>query len=159
MRDVEVFRQLARISRQVLLGNVAGVTHEESLRQPEPAGNCMNWVVGHVLHVYAQLLTQLGQTPVLSVDELQRYARGSEPIRDGTEALQFERLVEAWDASWERVDAGLAALTPEALAAPGVPGFGENVRDLLGFIFFHQAYHSGQAGILRRIAGREGAIR
>jgi uncharacterized damage-inducible protein DinB len=159
MRDVEVFRQLARLSHQVLRANVADLTHEESLIQPEPAGNCMNWVVGHVLHVYSQVLTQLGQTPVLSQQELARYARGSQPLRDGTEALRFERLVDAWDESWRRVDAGLEALTPEALAAPAPPGFGENVRDLLGFVFFHQAYHSGQAGILRRIAGREGAIR
>jgi uncharacterized damage-inducible protein DinB len=159
MREVEVFRQLARLSHQVLRANVADMTHEESLIQPEPAGNCMNWVVGHVLHVYAGVLTRLGQTPVLSLDELARYARGGAPLRDGAEALRFERLAEAWDASWPRVDAGLAGLTPEALEAPGLPGFGDTVRDLLGFVFFHQAYHTGQAGILRRIAGRAGAIR
>jgi hypothetical protein len=26
-------------------------------------------------------------------------------------------------------------------------------------VFFHQAYHSGQTGLLRRMAGKEGAIK
>jgi uncharacterized damage-inducible protein DinB len=30
---------------------------------------------------------------------------------------------------------------------------------VLATVFFHQAYHAGQAGVLRRVAGREGAIR
>ena len=35
----------------------------------------------------------------------------------------------------------------------------ETVRSLLTTVFFHQAYHAGQTALLRRIAGREGAIR
>jgi uncharacterized damage-inducible protein DinB len=35
----------------------------------------------------------------------------------------------------------------------------ETVRSLLATVFFHQAYHVGQTGLLRRIAGKEGAIK
>jgi len=35
----------------------------------------------------------------------------------------------------------------------------ETVRTLLTTIMFHQAYHAGQTAVLRRIAGKEGAIR
>jgi uncharacterized damage-inducible protein DinB len=119
----------------------------------------MNWVVGHVLHVYAQLLRGLGQTPVIPVESLARYARGSSPLRDGEAALRFEDLVAAWDASAERVDAGLATLTAEALEAPGPAEFGDTTREFLCFLLFHQAYHAGQTGILRRLAGKAGAIR
>jgi uncharacterized damage-inducible protein DinB len=45
--------------------------------------------------------------------------------------------------------------------APGPDSDGElteTVRSLLGTILFHQAYHSGQTGLLRRIAGKPGAI-
>ncbi len=34
----------------------------------------------------------------------------------------------------------------------------ETVGSLLAVVMFHQAYHSGQLGILRRIAGESGAI-
>jgi uncharacterized damage-inducible protein DinB len=35
----------------------------------------------------------------------------------------------------------------------------ETVRSLITTVMFHQAYHAGQTAVLRRIAGREGAIR
>ena len=63
----------------------------------------------------------------------------------------------------ERVDAGLAALGPDLLDQPaptspsGDPD--ETVRTLLTTVMWHQAYHTGQTGVLRRIAGKEGAIR
>jgi uncharacterized damage-inducible protein DinB len=160
MTEVEVFRSQARAAHRVLRTNTAGITHEESLRQPQPDGNCMNWVVGHVQHVYEQLLPLLGQQPVLGVGRVQRYARGSDPLRDAADALEFEQLLGAWDEACARVDAGLAALTPKALAAaPPIAGFGDSVAELLTFVFFHQAYHAGQTGVLRRLAGREGAVK
>jgi uncharacterized damage-inducible protein DinB len=33
------------------------------------------------------------------------------------------------------------------------------VRSLLSLVMFHQAYHVGQSGLLRRIAGKEGKIK
>ena len=159
MTDVEVFRHLARTTHQVLRLNTAGITHEESLLQPAPAGNCLNWVVGHVQHVNEQLLLLLGQPAVLGVEAVQRYERGSEPLRDGADAVDFDTLLGAWDEAARRMDAGLAALTPERLAAPApVTGFGDSTAEMLAFTMFHQAYHTGQAGVLRRLLGKERAI-
>ena len=68
-----------------------------------------------------------------------------------------------WDESPRRVDAGLAASGSDALGrrAPFSPGGdpGETVGSLLMTIAWHQAYHVGQTGLLRRLAGKEGAIR
>ncbi len=68
----------------------------------------------------------------------------------------------ARDEAAERIGAGLAGLTSKALDAPAPPSPnndpGETVRPLLALVFFHQAYHAGQTGILRRIAGKAGAI-
>jgi uncharacterized damage-inducible protein DinB len=69
----------------------------------------------------------------------------------------------AWDETTERIDTGLAGLASETLDAPAPfsPSSdpNETVRSLLTTVFFHQAYHAGQTGILRRIAGKDGAIR
>jgi len=35
----------------------------------------------------------------------------------------------------------------------------ETLGSLLGFLLLHQAYHAGQIGLLRRVAGLEGAIK
>lgn len=163
LNEVEVLRHQARMAHRVLRMNAEGVTHEESLIQPQPAGNCMNFVVGHLMSVYDQALPLVGQEPVLGVEALQRYMRGSPPLRDPGEAMDFGRLLAAWDTASERLDTGLAALTPEVLDRP-MPGpdsggaLTETTRSLLATIVFHQSYHAGQTGVLRRIAGKPGAI-
>jgi hypothetical protein len=160
--EVEILRHQARTTRQVVRLNVDGLTQEESLIQPDPAGNCLNWVVGHLVCIYEQALPMLGQKPVLGEGALKRYARGTPPLSDAAEALDLSELLTAWDEASERIDAGLASLTTEALDRPaprsptGDPN--ETVRSLLATVLFHQAYHSGQTGLLRRIAGKEGAI-
>jgi hypothetical protein len=39
---------------------IAGLTHEESLRQPSGRDNCLNWLIGHLVVARANLLAQLG---------------------------------------------------------------------------------------------------
>lgn len=161
--EIEALRLQARLAHQVVRLNVEGITHEESLRPPVPAGNGLNWVVGHMVAIYGRVLPLLAQEPVMDPGEMARYDRGSEPLTDPAAALPLERLLDAWDEASRRFDAGLAGLAPEALGrpAPFSPGGDpdETVRSLLATVLFHQGYHAGQTGILRRVAGREGAIR
>ncbi|MFL6291252.1 MAG: DinB family protein [Thermoanaerobaculia bacterium] len=163
VNEVEVFRHQARMIQAVIRMNVEGVTQEESLLQPAPGGNCLNWVVGHLACIYNNVLPLLGQEPVEDGAALKRYDRGAPPIRDAAEALELRDLLAAFDKATERFDAGLAGLSPEVLdrKAPFSPGNNPNetVRTLLTTVVFHQAYHAGQTGILRRITGKEGAIR
>ncbi len=68
----------------------------------------------------------------------------------------------AWDEAAERMDAGLPGLMSKTLDAPA-PSFpnndpGETVRSLWALVCFHQAHYAGQTGILRRVAGKAGAI-
>jgi hypothetical protein len=159
---VEVFRDQARITAGIVHLNVAGVTQSESLFQPRPAGNCLNWVVGHLVWVYELTLPSLGEELVLAVGALERYARGGAPLSDAAEALDLDELMGAWDEASRRIDAGLLRLTAAALDAPAAdyPGAGpdDTVRSHLSGILFHQAYHAGQLGTLRRLIGKEGAF-
>lgn len=160
--EVEVLRHQAQITREVVRLNTDGMTQEESLIQPAPAGNCLNWVVGHLVCIYEDLLPLLGQERVKEEGTLKRYARGTPPIENPAEALDLQELLTTWHEASQRVDAGLAGLTSEVLdrKAPHSPSNNPNetVRSLLSTVLFHQAYHSGQCGLLRRIAGKEGAI-
>ena len=161
--EIDLWRLQARMARDVVYANVQGLTHEDSLVQPRPGGNCLNFVLGHLLSVYDGLLRMLGEKPVMDGEALQRYARGAPPIEGPAEALEFGRLLEAWGDASERVDAAVAAIDPETLDRP-VPASptnnpDETLRSLLTTVMFHQAYHAGQTAVLRRIAGKEGAIR
>ena len=159
---IQIYQQQAGMTQGVIRANTAGLTQEDSLVQPQPDGNCLNFVIGHVVNVYDKVLPLVGQEPVMG-DAVARYERGSPPIRDAAEALQLDDLLAAFDTQTERFVAGLATLTPEALERP-MPGpdsggeLTETVRSLMATILFHQAYHAGQTGVLRRIAGKPGAI-
>ena len=163
-KELDIFRRQARGVNRTVTINLAGITHEESLIQPEPGGNCLNWVLGHLLSIYNQALPLLGQQPVLDEPTIQRYKRGSDPVTNPAEASQFEDLLTAWDETVRRIDAGLAGLTPEALDRPAPQGSGpsepgDKVRDTLSTLMFHQGYHAGQTGVLRRRVGKAGAIK
>ena len=161
VNDIAVLRHQNQLTQQVVHRNVDGVTHEESLVAPQ-AGNSMNWVLGHLVCVYNNVLPGLGQAPVMLSDRLKRYDRGSEPITRES-AVEFDALRAAFDEAVARFDAALALLTEEAMdeKAPFSPSNNpeETMRSLMGTIVFHQTYHAGQTGILRRVIGKPGAIR
>lgn len=163
VKEVELFRHQAGMIQKVVEVNTDGLTQEESLIQPPIGGNCLNWVVGHLLAIYNKALPMVGQEVVQLNGDVDRYDRGSAPIRDAAEALELRDLLSGFAEASRRFDAGLAGVTPETLdqPAPGSPSGNPNetVRSLLSTICFHQAYHAGQTGLLRRLAGKEGAIR
>lgn len=160
--EIESLRHLARLADRVVHANLAAVTHEESLVQPRPGGNSLNWVVGHLVCIYNNALPLVGQEPVAERAALRRCDRGSPPLADPAQAMDLRELMALWDTASQRMDAGLAALAPEVLDQPapfspsGDPN--ETVRSLIATILFHQAYHAGQTGVLRRVAGKPGAI-
>ena len=153
---------LFELTYTVFHRNTEGISHDDSVQSPDPAGNCMNWVAGHVVVSRDGLLQLLGQSPVWGADEAATYKRGSAPLTDPSKALPWPAIVSALESSQERLRAGLAALTPEQLASPmpadrnpfGVGSMGETIAALS----FHESYHMGQFGILRRLSGRKGAI-
>ncbi|MEO7102258.1 MAG: DinB family protein [Gemmatimonadaceae bacterium] len=163
LREIELLRLQADASRRILRMNTEGITQAESLIQPQAAGNCMNWVVGHLLAVYHHVLPLVGQKPVLPESQLSRYDRGSAPIKDMSGALDINEMLSVWDETCKRIDTGLASLTTAQLDAPApvspMNNPNETIGSLLAFFCWHQAYHVGQTGVLRRVAGKEGAIK
>lgn len=161
--EIEVLREQARAVHRVVRGNTEGLTQEDSLIQPQPGGNCLNWVVGHLVCIYDLVLPMVGQQPVLGADKLKRYSRGSGELHDSAAGLPLEQLMSAWEEAAQRYEAGLASITSERLdqPAPFSPrnNPNETVRSLLSVVSFHQAYHAGQTGLLRRMAGKQGFMK
>ena len=153
--NAQALSKLYGYNHYALKANLEGMTHEESLRCPEPAGNCANWVLGHVLANRSVVLGLLDEPPILPDAEAAPYVRGSKPMRAGAGAIRLERLLADLDRSQERIAAGLARATTEAFDATS--GQNNTVGGSLAFLQFHEAYHAGQLG-LRRLCGREGAI-
>lgn len=147
----------------VLTQNSEGISDDMSLWAPQPGGNCINWVLGHILAQRIPILKLAGEEPIWSVEDAAPYRRGSTPLAPAraAEARSFDSLLRDLERSQQRLLAGLARIEPERLAAPGLPGLpgGESpVGTQLAFFHFHESYHAGQTGILRRLLGLKGAI-
>ena len=91
--EIELWRLQARMARDVVNTNTHGLTHEESLVEPRPGGNRLNWVLGHLLSVYDGFLPLLKQEPVIGAAALQRFARGAPPLKDPGDAIEFGKLL------------------------------------------------------------------
>lgn len=136
--------------------NARDLTHQESLVGPEPGGNCANWVLGHIVQNRGAILSLLGEQPVWNDAEGERYKRGSTPIAAGPGAKPFAEILAALDRSQERLMAGFSRVKDADLGSAGTKG---TLAAKLAGLQFHEAYHTGQLGLLRRIAGKEGAIK
>src|ERR1700728_830595 len=85
--EVRVLREQAKAIQRVVRGNAEGLSQADSLVQPAPGGNCLNWVVGHLMETWDLALPLVGQEPVLGGEALARYKRGSAELHEAGEAL------------------------------------------------------------------------
>jgi uncharacterized damage-inducible protein DinB len=143
----------------VIARNVDGLTHADSLAPAAGGGNTANWILGHVVNVQNTMMQVIGAPPVWESEQLER-ARFDHPIRDASDAIDWETLVERFNASREACLAALAALSDESLAEKMPDPFGNDSTraGLLGVFVIHQCYHAGQLGMARRAAGKKAAI-
>lgn len=135
-----------------------GLTHDDSLLQMPFRGNCLNWVVGHMIASRDHILRRLGQEPVWTKDVGKRYDFGSEPITsaEDTTVIHYDDMHSLLATQLERLEAGIDALTDEQLNEANERG--QTLAEYIGFMGFHDSYHSGQTEYLRQLAGTDDQI-
>jgi len=157
--------QMYEFSYGAIQRNLDGLTHDDSMLSPEPAGNCINWVLGHMVTGRGLVLMLAGASPtVLTEEEAAGYRRGSAALTEGGNSVDFDRLRSALEETQKRLipalqalsEATLSAEVPEQFRRPPLQG---PVGQALARLSYHEGYHNGQIGILRRMAGKEAAIK
>jgi uncharacterized damage-inducible protein DinB len=144
--------------------NLDGLSHEESLRAPQlNGGNCLNWVLGHTITARNTVLKLIGGNAVFTGEKVALYQRGSTPA-EAEKYLDLATLRGFLDDSQQQLIPALSLLSEEALAqsvpeAYRRPPLTGSIGDALIRLHYHEGYHNGQMGLLRRIAGRDGAIK
>lgn len=139
--------------------NLEGMTREHSLVQPEPDGNCANWLLAHLVQVQNGVMQLVGEAPVWTDPRLP--PSGLAPIRGEGEALDWDAMKTAFLGSRERCLDAIERLSDESLAGMLPNPFGGTIMraELLSILANHQPYHIGQLGLLRRLAGLPGVIK
>jgi uncharacterized damage-inducible protein DinB len=155
MEASKTFAQYYGITYRVINWQIDGLTHEDSLLQPQFRGNCLNWVLGHILTGREPVLIALGEAIPWNNEEVVRYKPDSEPITDVGNALTLERLQSALEESQTRILAGLQHASEEFLRTPVEE---ETVGEKIAFAHWHETYHVGQLELLRQLAGKNDKV-
>ena len=137
-----------------------GLTHEDSLLQPPFRGNCLNWILGHILVGRDRVLRLLGEEPTLNDKVYARYETDSNPItEDEKHVLSLVDLLELLQTSQDRITAGMQRSSEEDLAKTSTTeNSTKTVGDQIFGLYFHETYHTGQTEFLRQLAGKNDKV-
>ncbi|MBU2502736.1 DinB family protein [bacterium] len=150
-----------RFTAHVVGVNLEGMTQDQALVHPPTGGSSASWILGHILTGRNGVHFLLGLEPALSREAAAPYERGSASGDAGNPGIPLADLLALFHASQEKIAAAIPDLVPEQLASVVdlPPPLGRcTVAEGLGLLQFHEAYHAGQLGVLRRLAGLPGAI-
>ena len=147
----EMTHLLAR-NLQVIEVQTAGLTHTDSMLQLPFRGNCLNWVLGHVLVYRDAMLKLAGAEPLWDPERSRPYLYGSAAMKADDDAVELDIILADLCRSQGRLTATLAALSEEQLNADSCD-HGDDLRECLLELVWHDGYHAGQTEYLRQLAG------
>ncbi len=149
------------LNEYVIGKNVEGISHSDSLKEPAEGGNSVNWIMGHVVRSRNAALGLLGIPS--SIDESKYEIYNDKPMSDRSKAVPFDEIMKSFKAMQPRFVEGIQNLSAEKAkaTAPFSPSGNPNetVGSLIDSFVFHETYHIGQTGVLRRVTGKSGVLK
>src|SRR6266550_8420201 len=103
MIDPQLLADMYTTTYGVIKQQTAGMTQEESLMQLPFGGNCMNWVLGHIVSSRTRIEALVGLSATLSAADIERYRRGSEPVTGDQDGNPIDRMLDDLDRSQQRL--------------------------------------------------------
>lgn len=156
MITIEDFAKMLSGEQEIMRQQTDGLSHADSLLQPQPGGNCLNWVMGHLVGNLVEIQSVLGGDLPDGLPDLEHYGFGSEPIR-GEEGgvIDFQALLDAYDLLMQHITDRLADMTEDDFDEEIDFWQGKTRRGYVAFFyFFHHTFHLGQLEQLRNLAGK-----
>lgn len=118
-----------------------GITHDMSVLQHESGCSNMNWLLGHIVYHRDKALRKMGLETWLGEDYKLLYDYDT-PSVNVEEAMQFEKLLAQYFSTHDKYLEIIKGITAT------------DKMETASFFGFHEAYHAGQMGLLRRILGK-----
>ena len=151
------------VANMTLTMMLDGVTNDDSL-MGTGEGNCINWIAGHILTARDILLESAGEGKFLTEEEKALYRSGSSAIDGDSQSLPIEKIKEGLSYTSGKISEVLAGVTAEKLSEPMDPSYfpvpveDANYGKFLNLLFYHEAYHTGQIGLNRRLLGKKNPL-
>ncbi|MCY4526728.1 MAG: DinB family protein [Anaerolineaceae bacterium] len=130
-----------------------GLTHGDSMLQLPFRGNCLNWVLGHMLVSRDYMLRIAGAETLWDADKSTPYMFGSEAMTAEADAVPMESILADLQRSQECLAEAMTALDDGTLDAPFENERDDTLRKRLAFMTWHDSYHTGQTEYLRQLSG------
>lgn len=159
MKEKRLARQFNLAVRTIEM-NTKDLSDTETLRPPPGGGNPLNWILGHVVYGRNRMLQMIGAPEVGGGALEELYGRGTAPP-PSHRALPLAKLLALYRSTQEPILRFLEQADEAALDRPIETQseiLGSTVGDALCALIWHEGYHAGQIGTLRRFAGKPGAI-
>lgn len=130
--DRGTLHALLQFQRESVVRKVDGVSDADAASSPVPSGTSLLWLVQHLAH--AELLWVV-------------HRFGGQPL-DAPETTTLADAVDAYRATWARVDAVIASADLDA-PCPAVPTV--DLRWIVAHLLEETARHAGHADLLREL--------
>lgn len=157
-QPLEALGKRIRFNNHLLTLATEGFGESHWSFRPETGGSSALWILGH-LASSRRVMRRLAGDAVEESDWEKFFRRGTRP-EDATYPPTDE-FVQEFFSSGEALAGHLATL-PEDVASGAspieFPDGSKTVEEALHFLYFHETYHLGQVGLLRRLAGLDGFI-
>lgn len=135
--------------------SLINLSDKETNQRVHPAMNHIKYIAGHLFHtnyIFAQFAGVKVETKWNDLFA----GQGKTKALDNYPYPDINEIIAEWDKLFPIVRNGLANLSeellnkevPSPIAQSGI--FDNTIRDLWTFLNYHQAYHIGQNGILRK---------
>lgn len=123
-------------------------------------GNHAQWLVGHLAMARRTLVRTAGGDVCAAEAWEALFDMKARPTAE-SDAVPVADLLAAFHDAGERLASTLKALAPEKAAETlhhALPDGSDDVGGFAHFMHFHESYHLGQLGLLRRSLGKPGLI-
>ena len=106
----------------------------------------MNWVLSHIILSLSNILNNLSQKKIRIHAELNHYKRRSLKNLNSQELTPFKQLKTEFSTVHDRLLSVLNNIPPEKFTE--IIRKDKSLADDLAFLYFHEAYHAGQIGLI-----------
>ncbi len=156
MITIANLQRIFEMEKEIVHEQTNGLTQQDSLLQPQPGGNCLNWVMGHLLTNQVEIIQALGGASPFEAADIARYPRDSEPVKGEEQGvLPLSKLISMYDQGHEVIVQLLGSMAEADFEKEIVV---RERKTTLGwrvfFLHFHHTYHIGQLEYLRQLAGK-----
>ncbi len=142
-----------KTNTDIVTKSIADISPEHWFARPGDDSNHLMWIMGHLVWSRGNVLKVLGGE--WSNPYAAQFSRGAQVGCD-SEYPSIEAMKIAWDEVSAKVAAIIADPSSEALSkAPpkGPLSFDGQVSGTVAFLAYHETYHVGQIGYLRKWLG------